>query len=119
MPFAYFAEAELDDGSRVALDLEEHGWADKELLARTVRWSLIPRTGLPLVVVNIPPGGKPVFKSRVYGTLNGPEVPFRCYATGFHLHGRTFWTWVLPNGSIEVGDDPSLADLQFAEMRKR
>lgn len=41
--FPYFANATLDDGDEVVVDLEQHGWANKEMLARTVRWSLVPK----------------------------------------------------------------------------
>ena len=126
--YAYFANATLDDGTEMVVDLEEHGWADKEMLARTVRWSLVPKgthvdlsgQPYPLVQVGIPMGAKPIFRSRVFRgvitsrssdqierkvlpVLRVPE--FRCYCIGW-IKGRTkTWTWVLPNGAIEVGTD--------------
>lgn len=121
--YAYLAEAQLSDGSSVLLDLEEHGWADPELLARTVRWTLFPKddhqtvkgTKYPFVVVNIPSDGKPVFRSKRYGTLSdagGIGVDFRCYAVGYKQGGKTFLVWVTPTGDIEVADDdPWLANL--------
>jgi hypothetical protein len=132
--YAYFANATLDDGSDVVVDLEEHGWADKEMLKRTVRWALVPNETqvtfsgqpYPLVQVAIPAGAKPIFRSRVFRAvitsrstdqierkvfpvLRVPE--FRCYCIGW-MKGRTkVWTWVLPNGAIEVSteDDSHLA----------
>lgn len=133
--FAYYANATLDDGSDVLLDLEASGWADKEMLARTVRWALVPKTepshvtlkgsSYPLVSIAIPDGAKPIFRSRVYvGTIIGRSsdqierkviphllVPvFRAYCIGWKKGGHHVWTWVLPDGSIEVGtgDDSHL-----------
>jgi len=128
-PFDYLATATLDDDSEAVLDLEERGWANKELLARVRRWAIVPKPHaphLPIVVVNIPTGGKPVFKSRVFGTMavgdvedGKPVTPlFRCYAIGYKLGRRTHWTWVMPNGSIEVGDDPWLARVHLSFMKQ-
>lgn len=128
--FAYNAEAQLNDGSAVLLDLEATGWANKELLSRTVRFSLLPVKDAvtmngrpyPIVVVNIPEKGKPVFKSRVYGTIGvglgdiGTEA-FRAYAIGYKLGPKTYWTWVLPTGDIEVGEDPWLGDILLQSMK--
>ena len=119
--YVYFANATLADGSDIgAIDLEEPGWANKEMLAQTVRWSLVPKPGAktigggdyPVVQIAIPQGAKPIFRTRVYmSTVD--YVGFRCYCIGWKK-GRTFvWTWVLPTGSIEVGtgDDSHLADV--------
>jgi len=119
--FVYTAEAVTDDGESHVLDLEEHGWADKELLARTVRWSIVPKVaGWPIVVVHIPTGGKPIFKSRVFRRmsmyLDGTPTGFRCYAIGYFLRGKSYWTWALPNGAIEVGEDLYLADLLLRSL---
>lgn len=73
--YVYNAEAQLTDGQAVLLDLERHGWADKDMLAKTVRWTLLPKDGAktmrgtdyPFVVVNIPRGAKAVFRSRFVG----------------------------------------------------
>jgi hypothetical protein len=125
--YAYYANATLDDGSEVVVDLEEHGWADKEMLAHTVRWALVPNgtqqtlsgQPYPLVQVAIPQGAKPVFRSRVYraAIINSDKVmaypEFRAYCIGWKK-GRTLtWTWVLPNGAIEVStdDDSHLGDV--------
>ena len=119
--FVYTAEAVTDDGESHVLDLEEHGWVDKELLARTVRWSIVPKVaGWPIVVVHIPTGGKPIFKSRVFRRmsmyLDGTPTGFRCYAIGYFLRGKSYWTWALPNGAIEVGPDPVLADVLLRSL---
>lgn len=131
--YVYHANATLNDGSEVVVDLEQRGWADKEMLARTVRWSLVPKgTGIslngrpyPLISIAIPEGAKPVFRSRVYTgsivrrssdqierkvipTLRVPQ--FRTYCIGWKKGRTTVWTWVLPTGDIEVstGDDSYL-----------
>ena len=124
--FVYLAEAQLKDGPSVLLDLEEHGWADPALLARTVRWSLVPKEGavtekglpFPIIVVDIPEKGKAVFKSRGYGAtvVNSDQElfkPFRCYGIGYKLGRTTHLLWVLPSGDIEMntGDGIFLAEL--------
>ncbi len=129
--FPYLANATLDDGSEVVVDLEEHGWADKVMLAHTVRWSLVPKEnyltmtgGLwPLVSINIPTGAKPVYRSRVYAGFGvGITVPaFRVFCIGWKLGSTTVWTWILPTGSIEVGtdDDSHLADVLRTHLNKQ
>lgn len=133
--FPYFANATLDDGSDVVVDLEQHGWADKEILARTVRWSLVPNgNGLtlhgrpwPLVSIQIPEGAKPIFRSRVYvgsivsrssDQIERKVIPilnvpvFRAFCIGWKKGDTHVWTWVMPTGDIEVGtlDDSWLGD---------
>lgn len=135
--YVYRANATLDDGTEVDnIDLEQRGWADKEMLARTVRWSLVPYGGkltldgrpYPLVQVAIPEGGKPTFRTRVYRAmiqsrssdqierkviphLRFPE--FRVYCIGWKKGRQKVWLWVLPTGAIEVGtgDDSHLAEV--------
>jgi len=141
--YVYFANATLDDGSEVVLDLEERGWADKAMLARTRRWSLVPKgepshislsgRPYPLVSIDIPVGAKPVFRSRVYvGNIIGRRadqierkvipvmrVPaFRAYCIGWKKGRTIVWTWVLPTGDIEVGtgDDSHLGDQIRTEL---
>lgn len=139
--FPYFANATLDDGEEVVVDLEQRGWADPAMLARTVRWALVPKgnhitlTGrpYPLVSVSIPAGAKPIFRSRVYvGNITARssdqierkvfpylQVPsFRCFCIGWKK-GKTFvWTWVLPTGDVETttDDDSHLADILRAHL---
>lgn len=130
--YLYLAAAQLNDGSETVIDLEERGWADKEVLNRTVRWTLIPKDGAltmtgrpyPLVSVHIPEGGRPVFKSRVYGVAsvnaeNDGLPRFRCYGIGYKVGGKTHWTWVLPTGDIEVttGDDLLFAELLLRRLK--
>lgn len=117
--FAYTAELQLNDGSLVQIDLEEHGWAEPERLANTRALTLIPKdttSKWPFVRVHIPEGSKPVFKSRMNMKLisaQGMGIPtFRAYAVGYHKGNDTFWTWVFPNGSIEQNtDDPTFNDI--------
>jgi hypothetical protein len=131
MSFPYNAEAQLNDGSAVLLDLEKTGWAYKEMLAQTHRFSLVPKSGttnsagnpLPIVVVNIPPGAKPIYRSRVYrkmgtGADGQALIEFRCFCIGWKKGSVTCWTWILPSGDIEtgVGDDSWLADLLFDNL---
>jgi 8-oxo-dGTP pyrophosphatase MutT (NUDIX family) len=119
--FDYDLTAQLNDGTEVKLDPEVHGWAEPERLAKVKVWSIVPRAGgLPLVVVQIPEGAKPIFKSRWYGKL-AFDLGFRAYAIGWH-DTESHWTWVMPNGIIEVGEDPLYADLilrQIFEAAKR
>lgn len=132
--FPYYANATLDDGEEVVVDLEQRGWADPEMLSRTVRWSLVPKGNhitllgrpYPLISIDIPEGAKPVFRSRVLvGNITGRssdqierkviphlQVPaFRCFCIGWKKGKTIVWTWVLPTGDIEVGtgDDSHLA----------
>ena len=136
--YVYFANATLDDGTEVApIDLEERGWADKAMLARTRRWSLVPKDGArtlkneayPIVSIAIPGGAKPVFRSRVYHAMIASRssdqiarkvipvllVPeFRAYSIGWKKGRTSVWTWVLPDGSIEVttsNDECHLGDV--------
>ena len=130
MSFVYNAEAQLNDGSAYLLDLETR-WANKELLSKTVRFTLLPKEGaltirgqaFPIVVVNIPENAKPVAKSRVFATTfvspDGTQPTFRCQAIGYKLGRRTYWTWVMPTGDIEVGDEPWLADLLLDSLKVR
>jgi hypothetical protein len=124
--YAYFANATLSDGEEVVVDLEQRGWADKEILAKTIRWALVPKgthitldgRPYPLVQISIPEGAKPIFRSRVYRAiiqsrssdqierkvipvLRVPE--FRAYCIGWKKGRTKVWTWVMPDGSIEVG----------------
>ena len=133
--FPYLANATLDDGSEVVVDLEQRGWADPEMLARTVRWSLVPKgthitlygRPYPLVSIGIPEDAKPIFRSRVFvGNIIGRssdqierkviphlQVPvFRVYCIGWKRGSEHVWTWVLPTGDIEVGtgDDSHLSN---------
>ena len=139
--FVYAANATLDDGSEVVVDLEQRGWADKDMLARTVRWALIPKGNqltldgrpYPLVQVAIPEGAKPIFRSRIVRgiirsrssdmkerkVLPRLRVPsFRVYCIGWKLGSTHTWVWVLPNGAIEVGteDDSHLVDVLRAHL---
>jgi hypothetical protein len=117
--YVYRAVVMTDDGSETVIDLETPGWAKKDFLARTVRWTLVPRDGAktiqgaayPIVTVSIPMRAKPVFKTRVYGRIGGPQ--FRCYAIGYKLGRTVHLTWILPTGDIETTthDDVLFADL--------
>ncbi len=116
----YNAVAQLNDGSEVLLDLNKKGWADPEILNKTVGWMLVPKeqNGMPVVSVSIPEKGKPVYKSRVYGKgLPGSGLPsFRAYAIGYKKGRTTYWVWVLPNGVIEFTDEPRFAQLILNKM---
>lgn len=124
-PFVYLSEVWLDDGTFRVLDLEKPGWADKDLLKRITRWSLVPKPDFPqypIVVINIPPGAKPIFNSRVYGKigLSTSEIltQFRVYRIGYMRGRMKHWTWVMPNGSIEssTGDDSWLAEVWLQHL---
>jgi hypothetical protein len=124
--YIFWGTVLLNDGTEELLDLEEHGWADKERLANTVRFSLIPKDGAPKtlygsdfvpIVVNIPKGAKPVFKTRVknavpvMSTGGRHPVSFRMYGIGYKLGNQEPMLWVLPTGAIEVGEDSKFADM--------
>lgn len=117
--FDYDLAAQLNDETEVKLDPEVHGWAEPERLAKVKVWSLIPRdqNGMPVVTIQIPENAKPIFKSRVYGkglpAAGGPA--FRAYAIGWH-DTTSHWTWVMPGGNIEVGEDPLYADIILKRM---
>jgi len=112
--FDYDLGARLNDDTEVKLDPEQHGWAEPERLAKVVVWALIPRnSNWPAVWVHIPEGAKPVFMSRVFGKglpiEGGPS--FRTYCIGWFKDGETHKTWVLPGGIVEVGDEPTVANM--------
>lgn len=114
--FAYTAELQLNDGSLVAVDLEERGWADPDRLANTRVFTLVPKdpaSGYPFLRVHIPEGAKPIFKSRNNINLIGHGQPmFRAYAAGWFKDGESHWTWCFPNGAMEKEtDDPTVNDL--------
>jgi hypothetical protein len=112
--FNYRGAFTYNDGTEELLELDAHGWADPERLDKTTQLALIPKDGvLPVVSVNIPDGGKPVFKSRVFGNIllsgGGQGTSFRCYAVGYKKGRLEYLVWVLPTGDIEVGPEPTLA----------
>jgi hypothetical protein len=119
--FDYDLLAQLNDGTEVKMDPEVHGWAEPERLSRVVVWTIVPREGvaLPVVTVQIPEDAKPIFKSRVYGKglpYEGSTLPsFRAYAIGWH-DTESHWTWVMPGGNIQVGEDPLYVDLILKKM---
>lgn len=118
LPFKYEVALQLNDGSNHKFSLEEKGWANKEQLSRAKEISLIPKDNatLPVVAVQVPEGAKPVIKSRVFGTIgmtSGENTPgFRVYAIGYkQARRRPYIIWILPNGTIEMGDEPVYAPL--------
>lgn len=119
LPFKYEVALQLNDGSNHKFSLDEKGWANKEQLSRTKEISLIPQDGsnLPVVAIQVPEGAKPVIKSRVFGTLgmaatDTPTDGFRVYAIGYkQARRRPYIIWILPNGTIEMADEPVYAPL--------
>lgn len=118
--YEYYAELQLTDGSLVTLDLEEHGWADPERLARTRVFTLVPKEPggkWPFVRIHIPDGAKPIFKTRRNMSLSFGIELFRAYAVGWFKDGESHWTWIFPNGAMEKeSDDPSFNDLLVKAM---
>jgi hypothetical protein len=112
--FEYTAELQLNDGSLVQIDLEERGWAEPERLANTRVFTLVPKNPgqhWPFLRVHIPEGAKPIFKSR-NNVLMYAGKQLRVYAAGWFKDGESHWTWVFPNGSIEVEtDEPTFLDI--------
>lgn len=117
LPFKYEVALQLNDGSNHKFSLEEKGWANKEQLSQTKEISLIPsgNTTLPVVACQIPEGAKPIIKSRVFGSIgsDGENTDsFRVYAIGYkQQRRRPYLIWILPNGTIEMGDEPVYAPL--------
>jgi hypothetical protein len=117
LPFKYEVALQLNDGSNHKFSLDEKGWAAKEQLNQTKEISLIPtgNTTLPVVACQVPEGAKPIIKSRVFGSIGagGENVPgFRVYAIGYkQKRRRPYVIWILPNGTIEMGDEPLYAPL--------
>lgn len=126
--FAYWAELQLNDGSLVSIDLEQHGWAEPNRLASTRVFTLVPKdtaSRWPFVRIHIPEGAKPIFKSRMNARLMGAaasemgEPIFRAYAVGWFRDGDSHWTWVFPNGAIETEtDEPTFNDLLVAATNR-
>lgn len=131
--YPFWGAITLDDSSEVLLDLEEHGWAEKSRLARTVRFALIPKDDAPEhlrpVIVNLPRGSKPVFKSRVKvanpigKAVDVDGVPIirqsatlRIFGIGYKMGALEHLLWVLPNGVIEVGADSAMSDVLLRSM---
>jgi hypothetical protein len=107
----------LDDGSEHLVDFENR-WANKEKLAHLKTFTLVPKDGvenMPVVVLNVPTGAKPIFKHRVYGQIaaTGGSVrkPFRVYCIGYKFRGVEHLFWILPNGVVEIGPDPAMATI--------
>lgn len=112
--YEYSAEVQLNDGTLVQLDLEERGWADPERLANTRVFTLVPKdptSKWPFVRIHIPEGAKPIFKSR-NNVLVTAGREFKTYAVGWFKDGESHWTWVMPNGSIELEtDSPTFSEI--------
>ena len=92
------------------------GWAIdmKEMLDNADRITLVQKSisvGLPTIVVGLDDDKRWIAFSRVYGQVNsGRQI--RLYAIGWQKQcsdGKNVKsiTWVYPNGSIEVSDEPS------------
>lgn len=119
LPFKYTVALQLNDGSNHNFSLDEKGWADKDQLSRAVEISLIPQgeTNLPVVACQVPEGAKPVVKTRVFGSIGSGSTEesrdaFRVYAIGYkQKRRRPYIIWILPNGTIEMGDEPKYAPL--------
>ena len=82
--------------------------------------SLLPKDGadLPVVVLAKPEDAKWIVFSRVFGKIGAgvAQPQFRCYALGYQWNHdarpkemRTHLVWIYPNGTVEVGAEPSLA----------
>jgi hypothetical protein len=105
----------LEDDSEHLVNFENR-WADKEKLAHLKRFTLVPKDGvegMPVVVLNVPTGAKPIFKHRVYGQISTSggttRKAFRVYCIGYKLRGLEHLFWILPNGIVEIGPDPLMA----------
>lgn len=67
--------------------------------------------GLPTIKIQLGDDKRWIIFSRVYGQVNG-DRQIRMYAAGWQIQcadGQNIKciTWVYPNGSIEVGDEPA------------
>jgi hypothetical protein len=112
--FEYYGEFQLEDGSVELQDLEEQGWAAKERIAATRRFSLVPKNvdgrNLRVVMVDIPEGAKPVFYSEVYRKFNrNALIQFRVYVIGWKKGSEERVLQVLPSGDIEFAAESTAA----------
>lgn len=120
--FAYTGEFLLRDGTLLQVDLEQPGWATKDLIANIALFTLVPKVPgtWPLLRTHIPERAKPVWTWRTFRKGNGPpEQPTRemqIYGIGFKKRGsKPHMIWVVPGGHVEAGTDaPLFADVLWA-----
>ena len=111
----YTGEFLLDDGTVHQQNLDEHGWATKELVDRIKLFTLVPKdpSRWNLFRIHIPEDAKPVWTWRTFGIINGPvKDQMRIYGIGYKREYESpFYMWMLPGGHVEAGTDQPL----FAE----
>lgn len=118
----------FSDGPPEILDMEEPGYRDRLHLA--VQLTLVPKKGVSAsdgtpfqnVTVQIPPGATPILMTRKkasFNTVDGtPLGGIRIYGVGYAVGEAKTIVWILPDGSIEVGEDSHLADLLLAQQNR-
>lgn len=89
---------------------------NKDLLARAKRISLLPKDDLlkSVVTVNLAGNRQWIYFSRVIKQLS-TNVHLRLYCIGWqeNVRGKTVksLTWIYPNGTIEIGEEPTFVNL--------
>lgn len=107
LPHTYDAVWFPDDGEEQAIDLSACGWLSQvngngqfTLVPKRARWSW-RRSALPTLTVRVAAGTDLPYFCRVVGNTSvGPL--FRVYRIG--------QAWVYPNGTVELGEEPSWID---------
>ena len=111
---AYLALLRMRDGTAQEADMGVPGW-DAALTEGVSSVTLIGKEdSRATLTVQIPEGARPMVKSRVKALVAG--VQLRIYGVGYCLDGVTVWAWLLPDRSVEVGEDSLVADLMLARM---
>lgn len=111
LPFRFEIGLTLDNGEGIQFSLDEAGWINKPELQSAKQIMLIPlHDELRAIAVWIPEGATPIVQTRVLGS-SAIGAQFRIYAVGYTLDDTLVVLWVLPNGVVEVGEEPTLANL--------
>jgi len=66
------------------------------------------------LAVQVPEGAEPVAFMRVKKSTVGAFL--RIYGLGYQVDGNTVMAWLLPDGSVEVGPDSTLANAMLDEQ---
>jgi len=105
------------DDTTQLVDMDVPGW-DASLDEFVAVVSLIGKAdGVTRLTVQIPEDARPIAKSRVKVLLAnddlGELVKIRIYGVGYESGGVTVLAWLLPDRSVELGEDSRMADLML------